>query len=156
MFGVIQVRIQYVYTNNPTGFRSLLNYFEERRNYWAAGARKSAGYRAQSADSKREQEADAKRNEELRRRYEELKADEELKAKTCRLCPHCKRVVQHMGGCSSMICGQNYHGGDQQSGCGKSFDWSQALPYIPIVNTVHEQIKSALENQQRVVHIGIR
>ncbi|CAF3863986.1 unnamed protein product [Rotaria sp. Silwood1] len=128
----------------------------ERGNYWKIRAQQDASCRAQLDDYEKQQGANAKRNEELRRRYEELKADEELKAKTCRLCPHCKRVVQHMGGCSSMICGQNYHGGDQQSGCGKNFDWDQALPYIPIVNTVQEQMKSALENQQRVVHTGIR
>ncbi|CAF4771206.1 unnamed protein product [Rotaria sp. Silwood1] len=128
----------------------------ERGNYWKIRAQQDASCRAQLDDYEKQQGANAKRNEELRRRYEELKADEELKAKTCRLCPHCKRVVQHMGGCSSMICGQNYHGGDQQSGCGKNFNWDQALPYIPIVNTVQEQMKSALENQQRVVHTGIR
>lgn len=58
-------------------------------------------------------------------------ADENYKAQNCRLCPHCKRVIQHMGGCASMICGQDYHGGNQQSGCGKSFTWEQAKPYRP-------------------------
>merc|ERR1719336_2035534 len=28
-----------------------------------------------------------------------------------------------------MLCGNNYHGGAQQQGCGKSLNWSQAPPY---------------------------
>lgn len=85
--------------------------------------------------------------------------DEAFKAQNCRICPHCKRVVQHMGGCSSMICGQNYHGGDKQSGCGKSFDWDQAEPYRPTGDSNLETIKNSLprpQNKNRVVHEGIR
>ncbi|CAF5007975.1 unnamed protein product, partial [Rotaria sp. Silwood1] len=97
--------------------------------------------------------------EELRRRYEELMADVAFKAQNCRLCPHCKRVVQHMGGCSSMVCGRNYHGGDQQSGCGKSFTWDDTKPYIPSIDTAPDKIKNSLprpENKHRIVHKGIR
>mmetsp|Transcript_32508 Transcript_32508/g.44565 ORF Transcript_32508/g.44565 Transcript_32508/m.44565 type:complete len:639 (-) Transcript_32508:254-2170(-) len=64
------------------------------------------------------------------RRFAELVADEALKARTCKRCPHCQRVVEKLSGCDSMKCGQNYHGGDVQMGCGKGFMWSSALPYI--------------------------
>jgi hypothetical protein len=33
-------------------------------------------------------------------------------------------------GCDLMICGQNYHGGDVQNGCGKNFKWSGAPAYV--------------------------
>ncbi|CAF1456186.1 unnamed protein product [Rotaria sordida] len=131
----------------------------ERGNYWRVRAQQDATYRAQLDEYERQLAANTQRNEELQRRYNELKADEAFKAQNCRLCPHCKRVTQHMGGCSSMVCGRNYHGGDQQSGCGNNFNWDQAEPYIPITNRPLEQIKNdlpRLENKQRVVHTGIR
>ncbi|CAF4102858.1 unnamed protein product [Rotaria sordida] len=131
----------------------------ERGNYWRVRAQQDATYRGQLDEYERQLAANTQRNEELQRRYNELKADEAFKAQHCRLCPHCKRVTQHMGGCSSMVCGRNYHGGDQQSGCGNNFNWDQAEPYIPITNRALEQIKNDLprpENKQRVVHTGIR
>jgi len=69
---------------------------------------------------------------ELRARednYRTLQEDEALKASRCRLCPHCGAVVEKIDGCSVMICGLNYHGGDQQSGCGRRFDWDRARQY---------------------------
>ncbi|CAF3382163.1 unnamed protein product [Rotaria socialis] len=131
----------------------------ERGNYWRVRAQQDASYRAQLDDYERQKVANNRRNEELRRRYNDLKADEEFKAQNCRLCPHCKRVVQHMGGCSSMICGQNFHGGDQQSGCGQTFNWDNAQRYVPIISAGPEQNKNDLpriENKHKVVHEGIR
>ncbi|CAF1285775.1 unnamed protein product, partial [Rotaria sp. Silwood1] len=131
----------------------------ERGNYWRARAQEDVTYRAQLEEYERQLGSNVKRNEELRRRYEELMADEAFKAQNCRLCPHCKRVVQHMGGCSSMVCGRNYHGGDQQSGCGKSFTWDDTKPYIPSIDTAPDKIKNSLprpENKHRIVHKGIR
>ena len=32
-----------------------------------------------------------------------------------------------------MICGRNYHGGNVQDGCGASFIWTDARPYVPAV-----------------------
>jgi hypothetical protein len=43
-----------------------------------------------------------------------MRQDEEWKAANCRHCPSCNRIVNHMGGCSAMVCGRNYHGGDVQ------------------------------------------
>lgn len=34
-----------------------------------------------------------------------------------------------------MICGQNYHGGDIQNGCGAKFNWLQAKPYISQISS---------------------
>ncbi|CAF3774055.1 unnamed protein product [Rotaria sp. Silwood1] len=131
----------------------------ERGNYWRARAQEDVTYRAQLEEYERQLGSNVKRNEELRRRYEELMADEAFKAQNCRLCPRCKRIVEHMGGCSSMVCGRNYHGGDQQSGCGKSFTWDDTKPYIPSIDTAPDKIKNSLprpENKHRIVHKGIR
>jgi hypothetical protein len=69
------------------------------------------------------------RNRDLRRRYEELMNDEQYKVQNCRLCTSCQRVVQRIEGCDAMICGQDAHGGNLQSGCGAKFNWTQAQPY---------------------------
>ena len=109
-------------------------------------------------DFQRQRVANEQRNQELRQRYEELVADEGYKAQNCRICPNCGRVVQHLGGCDAMICGQNYHGGDQQSGCGRGFQWSQAARYAPIGNTGPQQVANdipAPEQQKTVVHTGV-
>lgn len=62
-------------------------------------------------------------------RHNELEADERWKAENCRLCPSCSRPISKVEGCDSMVCGRAYHGGDQQPGCGKEFDWTAARPY---------------------------
>jgi len=41
--------------------------------------------------------------------------------------------VQKLEGCNAMICGRNYHGGDQQDGCGAKFTWTSATLYQPRV-----------------------
>mmetsp|Transcript_92016 Transcript_92016/g.168756 ORF Transcript_92016/g.168756 Transcript_92016/m.168756 type:complete len:801 (-) Transcript_92016:19-2421(-) len=64
-------------------------------------------------------------------RLEEFAAMERWKAENCKCCPKCKRVIEKVSGCDLMKCGQNYHGGDVQNGCGKSFKWSEALSYTP-------------------------
>jgi hypothetical protein len=135
-----------------------LFHFEERGNYWRARAEQDANFTAQLQDFERQTVANTQRNEELRQRYDEILADETFKAQNCKLCPHCQRVVQHLGGCASMICGQNYHGGDVQSGCGKAYTWTQALPYTPIANAGPQQVTNNLtapEQQKTVVHPGV-
>jgi len=64
-------------------------------------------------------------------RQRELEADEDYKAQNCRCCPKCGRVVQKLAGCDSMRCGENYHGGDKQDGCGATFNWTGAPKYKP-------------------------
>jgi len=60
--------------------------------------------------------------------------DEKWKADNCKLCPHCRRVINKLDGCDSMICGKNYHGGDVQDGCGQQFSYSTAPAYQPSVD----------------------
>lgn len=67
------------------------------------------------------------------RSQRELEQDEQWKADHCRCCPSCGRVVQKLEGCDLMRCGSNFHGGNQQKGCGSSFKWSQAPRYTPRV-----------------------
>jgi len=62
---------------------------------------------------------------------QELRADEDFKALNCRHCPGCNRVIQKVDGCDAMMCGQNFHGGNQQQGCGRKFHWQSARRYEP-------------------------
>jgi len=54
---------------------------------------------------------------------------EEWKIQHCKCCPQCQRVIEKLDGCDSMICGQNFHGGEVQNGCGARFNWSSAPAY---------------------------
>lgn len=63
------------------------------------------------------------------RAWREYVLDENRKQDNCRLCPSCRSVVERVDGCPQMVCGQNYHGGDQQRGCGRSFDFRHAAAY---------------------------
>jgi hypothetical protein len=67
--------------------------------------------------------------EDSLRRQRELEADEQYKAEHCKSCPQCGRIVQKLDGCDHMKCGVNYHGGDQQDGCGAEFSWNSAPRY---------------------------
>ena len=154
-FGATQVNDLFV----RIPIRSFLSFILERGNYWQARAQQDANFNAQLEDYERQRAANTQRNEELRQRYAELLADEDYKVKSCRLCPNCGRIVQHLEGCDLMVCGRNYHGGDQQSGCGQGFRWSQARPYAGIGNTGPEQVANdipAPEQQKTVVHEGIQ
>jgi len=73
----------------------------------------------------------AKMWQEAEDRSKEFDQMEKWKAQHCRHCPHCKRVVEKLDGCDSMKCGQNWHGGGTQNGCGKQFDWRSAPRYQP-------------------------
>jgi hypothetical protein len=66
---------------------------------------------------------------EALKKFAEFQSDEAYKEANCRLCPHCHRTVQKLEGCDSMKCGSDYHGGNNQHGCGQSFNWSQTQPY---------------------------
>lgn len=104
---------------------------------WNKGGREefNAQRRAEYARSTEEYDKQRKQHEqrvqELDQRFKEATKDEEWKAKNTKLCPHCRRAVEKLGGCDLMVCGRNYHGGDVQNGCGQIFRWSQALPYAP-------------------------
>jgi len=70
-----------------------------------------------------------KENNDLVERFKILQQDENHKVQHCRLCPNCNRIVEKLDGCDLMVCGHNFHGGNSQHGCGKSFNWSGARPY---------------------------
>mmetsp|Transcript_90072 Transcript_90072/g.165273 ORF Transcript_90072/g.165273 Transcript_90072/m.165273 type:complete len:666 (-) Transcript_90072:47-2044(-) len=94
---------------------------------WVSGGREDYYGRARVAAE------DDRRNAALYEgiaRHNELEADEGWKAQNCRLCPGCSRPISKVDGCDSMVCGRSYHGGDQQPGCGREFDWGQAAPYV--------------------------
>jgi hypothetical protein len=131
--------------------------FEERGRYLTEQARINPLYATRLIEYQRQQSDDNERNEELRLRYRETMADEMYKTEHCRLCPHCGRVVEHVGGCSSMTCGQDYHGGNLQSGCGHSFTWDQAKPYIATLITELSQLQHQMPNlnTQNIVHENI-
>eukprot|EP00747_Dinoflagellata_sp_TGD_P164008 gnl/TRDRNA2_/TRDRNA2_183359_c0_seq1.p1 gnl/TRDRNA2_/TRDRNA2_183359_c0~~gnl/TRDRNA2_/TRDRNA2_183359_c0_seq1.p1 ORF type:complete len:817 (+),score=97.79 gnl/TRDRNA2_/TRDRNA2_183359_c0_seq1:75-2453(+) len=71
-------------------------------------------------------------------RQVELQQDEKWKEKYCRLCPKCRRPIQKTEGCSSMKCGEDYHGGSLQPGCGHTFNWDQAPRYTAAAGPIRE------------------
>jgi hypothetical protein len=75
---------------------------------------------------KAEQDKMLEEAESRKREFEEM---EDWKARNCKCCPHCRRVINKIDGCDSMVCGRNYHGGDAQDGCGREFKWSAAPAY---------------------------
>jgi hypothetical protein len=71
-----------------------------------------------------------------------------------RRCPSCERVVQKLGGCSLMRCGENYHGGDQQQGCGTSFDFNNAPRYKSTVKNLDQLIRELSREHLRRRDLG--
>jgi hypothetical protein len=63
-----------------------------------------------------------------------------------------------MGGCASMVCGRDYHGGNDQSGCGQSFTWEQAKPYVATSDQKPEEVMRDLLNPEHklVAHENIK
>jgi len=98
------------------------------------------------------------RNKVLMKKYQDMLADELFKQENGRYCPKCRRVVIKDGGCDSMVCGRNYHGGNTQDGCGASFDWAQAERYVSetLAKPNEEPMKIDIPDIARSVrHIGI-
>lgn len=133
-------------------------FIEERGRYLTERAKADAAYAERLADYEKQHAANNQRNEELRRRYETAVEDEKYKSQNCRYCPHCKRVVERIEGCSSMICGRDYHGGNTQSGCGKAFTWDQAKQYKPATIQKPAQLMQDLPRPEDplVVHENIK
>jgi hypothetical protein len=102
-----------------------------------------------------EKEKVTKVNQELRKRFEEYVSDESWKQANTRLCPNCQRVcvlkvvgtnftllsqvINKLEGCDVMRCGRDYHGGNVQDGCGATFRWSEAKPYIAAIDKGPQQ-----------------
>ncbi|CAE7197438.1 hsdl2 [Symbiodinium natans] len=89
--------------------------------------------------------------QEATERHAELKRDEEWKQTNCRECPQCRRVVQKIDGCNSMVCGQDAHGGNLQQGCGHRFQWNKARAYqaapdsrqLPLLNVADVRVRGS-------------
>jgi hypothetical protein len=97
---------------------------------WVSFGRREYHGRVEAAAVELEQQRPV---QEALQRQRDLEADEEYKAANCRCCPMCGRTVQKLDGCDQMKCGQNFHGGNRQDGCGADFDWKSAPRYIPRV-----------------------
>lgn len=57
------------------------------------------------------------------------RADEAYKEKHCFHCPKCNRLMEWLEKCNLMVCGRDFHGGNQQDGCGHKFDKTKARKY---------------------------
>jgi hypothetical protein len=130
----------------------------ERTRYLTMRAQQDAQFANQLAEYNRQSNENNDRNKDLRRRYDELMNDEQYKAQNCRLCPSCKRVVQRLEGCDSMICGQDAHGGNLQSGCGTKFNWAQAKAYTATATQQPKQTILDLPKPDNPVvhHVGVK
>jgi len=134
--------------------------FQERWIEWISGGRDR--YHKDKTDAltmiesaRAEIEA---RNNVLRKKYQDMLADEQFKMENGRYCPKCRRIVIKEGGCDSMVCGRNYHGGNIQDGCGESFDWAQADRYVSetLAKPNEEPMKIDIPDIARSVrHIGV-
>jgi hypothetical protein len=80
---------------------------------------------------------------ESRRRYLEYLHQEKYfeEAENVRTCPFCSRMIEKIDGCRSVVCGRDYHGGNIQSGCGKSFDFYTAPRYKSKVQDINNMIQ---------------
>ena len=69
--------------------------------------------------------------------HEILEADERMKADRMVQCPKCNRLIEMVElRCGIAVCGKDYHGGNQQSGCGHQFDVAKdGIPYIPQIGS---------------------
>jgi len=134
--------------------------FQERWIEWISGGRDRYHKDKTDAVNKVETaraEIEA-RNAVLRKKYQDMLADEQFKMENGRYCPQCRRIVIKEGGCDSMVCGRNYHGGNTQDGCGASFDWAQAERYVSetLAKPDEEPMKIDIPDIARSVrHIGI-
>mmetsp|Transcript_44501 Transcript_44501/g.82802 ORF Transcript_44501/g.82802 Transcript_44501/m.82802 type:complete len:659 (+) Transcript_44501:63-2039(+) len=114
----------------PYHYHARCEQVQHLREQWLAWI--SGGRAAYSGQMDRAAEAD-RRNDVLHQaiaRHQELQADELWKSQNCRLCPQCSRPISKVEGCDSMMCGQNYHGGNEQPGCGHKFNFSEATVYV--------------------------
>ncbi|KAF2813769.1 uncharacterized protein BDZ99DRAFT_459524 [Mytilinidion resinicola] len=138
--------------NEDYHYRCTCQELKQYRNIWTAWLRKGRNdYQSTVAQQERRQKqqyekqtkefvAAQKKHEEDRaaalRAFETLQQDEQYKARSARMCPHCGRVVEKITGCDTMTCGQDAHGGNVQSGCGRGFTWTSAPMYrAAAVNT---------------------
>jgi hypothetical protein len=122
-----------------------------RQKFLTQRAAMDASFRKQL----QEYEADKARVEAEKRQLESVARiaadDEAWKAQHCKMCPSCGRIVEQTGGCDSMICGQDYHGGNRQQGCGQPYKYSEA-PAYRAQDVRPRQIQFDRKQPQQMVH----
>ena len=124
-----------------------LEHFRRDWREWESHGR--AVYWQRSNRAKEKESHDRKQREAVTRAETE---DERRKEQLCRHCPSCGRIVEKTGGCNAMVCGQNAHGGNQQYGCGRSFNWNQAKPYKAAAPVRRRAIDTT--RKENTLHVG--
>lgn len=85
----------------------------------------------------------------LKDAFDKLVADEHYKEQNCKHCPKCNKISQRVEGCTLMVCGRAYHGGDKQDGCGFKYDWNLAPRYrADITHFQKEEYKNIQVNHR--------
>ncbi len=115
-------------------YRSACAQVQEARQIWIRwnGQGRQRYYQSQAQLQAAFFDAQARleaRHREQIARHQEEDRDEHWKEQHGRICPFCGRVIIKEGGCDSMVCGSDAHGGNRQNGCGQRFNWSAAQPY---------------------------
>jgi len=126
----------------------------KHRHIWTSWREKGRQEREKEFTDKLQQFEKAKAEHEKEAKIQEqnfdiLKKDEEYKAARAKRCPHCKRIVEKVAGCDSMVCGRDTHGANTQNGCGHAFNWSSAPPYIPEIPNI-PQIKKFVDDAPQI------
>ena len=129
---------------NPYHYRSTCSerrYIDDEWRQWNRSGRATYW---KSYTNRKSKEVEGMSKAEQNRVQRIVKAetkDEKWKAKNCRHCPHCDRLVNRILGCSAMRCGHDTDSFHQLSpsqrnkvtgGCNQPFDWDKAKPYKPV------------------------
>jgi hypothetical protein len=114
-------------------------------------AEMDASFRKQLQDYESDKARVEAEKKQLQLVAQQAAADEAYKAANCKNCPGCGRIVQKMEGCDLMKCGQDYHGGNVQGGCGHGFRYSQA-PAYQAQDVQARQIQFNREQPQQILH----
>ena len=86
----------------------------------------------------------------LKDAFDKLVADELYKEKNCKHCPKCGKISQRTEGCTLMVCGRAYHGGDKQDGCGHKYDWNLAVSYKADVTHFQKEKYKNIQGNHRI------
>eukprot|EP00930_Biecheleria_cincta_P001727 TRINITY_DN102835_c0_g1_i1.p1 TRINITY_DN102835_c0_g1~~TRINITY_DN102835_c0_g1_i1.p1 ORF type:complete len:646 (-),score=92.78 TRINITY_DN102835_c0_g1_i1:93-1997(-) len=102
---------------------------EGRRSALNQAAANNAAYQRQLDEYNRQRDQRQRDLEIAEANFKALQEDEAYKQNNCKRCPECQRVVQKTAGCDDMVCGRDWHGGNQQQGCGAQFNWNNGIAY---------------------------
>jgi hypothetical protein len=110
-----------------------------------------ASFRKQLSDYEADKARVDAEKKQLELVAQQAAADEAYKAQNCKNCPSCGRIVMKVDGCDAMKCGEDYHGGNKQMGCGHGFAWSTA-PAYRAQDVQPRQIQFNREKPQQILH----